>query len=146
LIGRVAQVNVSGNTRKGTVRGLHYQPSPHREAKVVSCTKGRIYDVVLDLRRDSATYLRWDAVELTGDNRRMLYIPEGCAHGFQTLTDDTELLYLMTEFYSSGHARGVRHDDPAFGIEWPLDVTTISDADRSWPDYQIRPEAKKVTP
>jgi dTDP-4-dehydrorhamnose 3,5-epimerase len=144
LIGRVAQANVSGNIRKGTVRGMHYQVSPQREVKVVSCTKGAIYDVVLDLRRDSATYLRWDAVEVTADNRRMLYVPEGCAHGFQTLADDTELLYLMSEFYSGGHARGVRHDDPAFGIEWPLDVTTISDADRSWPDYKAKAEAMRV--
>jgi dTDP-4-dehydrorhamnose 3,5-epimerase len=135
LVPRLAQVNVSWNVRKGTLRGMHFQLSPHAEAKVVSCTRGAIYDVVLDLRRDSPTYLVWDAVELNAGNRRMLYIPEGCAHGFQTLEDETELLYLMSEFYSPEHARGVRHNDPAFGIRWPLPVASISEADRLWPDY-----------
>jgi dTDP-4-dehydrorhamnose 3,5-epimerase len=136
LTGRLAQVNVSGNARKGTVRGMHYQISPYQEAKVVSCTRGGIYDVVVDLRPESPTHRCWAAVELTAGNRRMLYVPEGCAHGYQTLADDTELLYLMSEFYSPEHARGVRYDDPAFGIEWPLAVGALSDADRSWPDYQ----------
>jgi len=136
LTARIAQVNVSGNLRKGTLRGLHYQLAPHHEAKVVGCIQGAIYDIVLDLRRDSPTYLQWVAVELTSGNHRMLYIPEGCAHGFQTLTDDTDLLYLMTEFYSPAHAQGVRYNDPAFGIEWPLTVECISDADRAWPDYR----------
>jgi dTDP-4-dehydrorhamnose 3,5-epimerase len=136
LTARVVQVNLSSSVRKGTLRGMHYQLEPYAEAKTVSCTKGAVYDVVLDLRRDSPTYLRWAAAELTADNRRMLYVPEGCAHGHQTLEDGTELLYFMSEFYSPEHARGVRFDDPAFGIEWPLAVTSISDADRSWPDYR----------
>ncbi len=138
LTARLAQVNVSANVRKGTLRGMHYQVSPYQEAKVVSCTRGVIYDVVLDLRRESPTYLRWHAVELTADNRRMLYIPEGCAHGFQTLAEETELLYLMSEFYSPEHARGVRYNDSAFGIRWPLPVESISDTDRAWPDYEGR--------
>jgi len=136
LTARLAQVNVSGNARKGTVRGLHYQLAPYREAKIVRCSRGAIYDVAVDLRPDSPTHLRWAAVELTAGNRRMLYVPEGCAHGYQTLTDDTELLYLMSESYSPEHARGVRYDDPTFGIEWPLAVENLSEADRSWPDYQ----------
>src|SRR5262245_3515558 len=100
ITANIAQVNVSANTLKGTLRGMHYQRPPHQEAKVVSCTRGAIYDVVLDLRHESPTYLCWFAAELTAENRRMLFIPEGCAHGFQTLVDDTELLYLMSEFYS----------------------------------------------
>jgi dTDP-4-dehydrorhamnose 3,5-epimerase len=109
----VAQVNVSFNTRKGTVRGMHYQLAPHQEAKIVCCTKGALYDVVVDLRRDSPTYMQWTAVELTAANRRMIYVPEGCAHGSQTLADETELLYLMSQFYSPEHSRGVRYNDPA---------------------------------
>jgi dTDP-4-dehydrorhamnose 3,5-epimerase len=136
LTARITQVNVSQNAHKGTLRGMHYQAHVP-EAKVVSCTKGSIHDVVLDLRRDSPTYLLWAAVQLTAENRRMLYVPEGVAHGFQTLSDDTELLYFMSEFYVPEYARGVRYDDPAFGIVWPLQVTTISDADRAWPDYRI---------
>jgi dTDP-4-dehydrorhamnose 3,5-epimerase len=137
ITARIAQVNVSANARKGTLRGMHYQLPPHREAKVVSCTRGAIYDVVLDLREESPTFLRWFAAELTAENRRMLFIPEGCAHGFQTLTDDAEVLYLMSEFYAPRHGRGVRYDDPAFGIAWPLPVKCISDADRAWPDYRV---------
>jgi dTDP-4-dehydrorhamnose 3,5-epimerase len=133
---RVVQINVSHNTHKATLRGLHYQAAPFEEAKTISCTRGAIYDVVLDLRNDSSTYLRWDAVELSARNRRMLYVPEGCAHGFQTLADDTEVLYLMSQFYSPDHARGVRYDDPAFHIEWPLPVSVLAEADRTWPDYE----------
>lgn len=136
LMTRLVQVNFSANARKGTLRGMHFQLDPHAEAKVVSCTKGAIYDVVLDLRRDSPTYLRWDSAELAAENHRMLYIPEGCAHGFQTLADDSEVLYLMSEFYAPAHAGGFRYDDPVFAIRWPLEVTSISDADRTWPDYQ----------
>ena len=145
LTARLAQVNLSGNLRKGTLRGMHFQREPHAEAKVVSCTRGAIYDVVLDLRSDSPTYLRWFAVELTAQNHRMLYIPEGCAHGFQTLADDTEILYLMSEFYAPTHGWGVRHDDPAFGISWPLTVECISEADQAWPNYQ-RDAAKVAEP
>jgi dTDP-4-dehydrorhamnose 3,5-epimerase len=138
LTAHVVQINVSHNTHKGTLRGMHYQSAPFQEAKVVSCTRGAIYDVVLDLRADSPTYLRWDAAELTAENRRQLYVPEGCAHGFQTLTDDTELLYLMSEFYVPDHACGVRYDDPAFGIQWPLPVGVLTEADRTWPDYESK--------
>jgi dTDP-4-dehydrorhamnose 3,5-epimerase len=135
LTARLAQVNLSGNLRKGTLRGMHYQLAPHHEVKVVCCIRGAIQDVVLDLRRDSPTYKQWVAVELTDKNHRMLYIPEGCAHGFQTFEDDSDVLYLMSEFHSPEHARGVRYNDSAFGIEWPLAVASISDADRAWPDY-----------
>jgi dTDP-4-dehydrorhamnose 3,5-epimerase len=133
---RIVQINVSANARKGTLRGMHFQRPPAREAKVVSCTRGAIYDVVLDLRPDSPTYLCWDRAELTMTNRRMFYIPEDCAHGFQTLADDTEVLYFMSGFYSADHATGVRHDDPAFRIEWPLAVSAVSEADRNWPAYE----------
>lgn len=135
LTAHVAQINVSTNKERGTLRGLHFQVSPFQEAKVVSCTRGAIYDVVVDLRPDSPTYLKWAAAELTAADRRMLYVPEGCAHGFQTLTDDAELLYFMSEVYSPQHARGAPYDDPAFGVTWPLAVTAVSDADRSWPAY-----------
>ncbi|MBI3466486.1 MAG: dTDP-4-dehydrorhamnose 3,5-epimerase [Planctomycetes bacterium] len=135
LTANVVQINVSQNKKRGTLRGMHYQLAPFEEAKTVSCTKGAIYDVVLDLRRGSPTYLRWDAFELTAENRRMLHIPEGCAHGFQTLTDDTELLYFMSEFYAPEQHRGVRYDDPAFGITWPLPAEALTVADQSWPDY-----------
>jgi dTDP-4-dehydrorhamnose 3,5-epimerase len=135
LATQLAQVNISRTERKGTVRGMHYQVTPHQEAKVVCCVQGAVYDVVLDLRRDSPTWLKWAAMKLTADDRSMLYVPNGCAHGFQTLTDETDVLYFMSEFYSPDHARGVRFDDPAFGIEWPLAVADISDADRAWPDF-----------
>jgi dTDP-4-dehydrorhamnose 3,5-epimerase len=135
LTSRLVQINVSHNVSRGTLRGMHFQLSPHEEAKVVSCTQGAIYDVVLDLRPESPTYLAWVAEELTAASRKALYIPEGCAHGFQTLIEDSQVLYLMSEYYAPGHGRGVRYDDPAFGIEWPLEVTSISDADRSWPAY-----------
>jgi dTDP-4-dehydrorhamnose 3,5-epimerase len=139
LTARVAQINVSSNPQKGTLRGMHYQFPPYCETKVVSCTRGAIHDVALDLRQDSRTYKQWFAAALTAENRRMLYIPEGCAHGFQTLADDTELLYLMSEYYCPGHARGVRYNDHAFEIQWPLPVEKISDADRAWPDYERIP-------
>jgi dTDP-4-dehydrorhamnose 3,5-epimerase len=131
----VTDCNVSRNLRRGTLRGMHFQVAPRLEAKVVRCARGRLFDVVLDLRPDSPTYLRWDGVELGGDpeNRRMLYVPEGCAHGFQTLEDQTDVLYVMFGEYSPEHARGVRWDDPSFGIAWPLPHPTVSDRDRSFP-------------
>jgi dTDP-4-dehydrorhamnose 3,5-epimerase len=115
----LVQCSISFNRNKGTLRGMHYQLAPHAEAKLVRCTMGAMYDVALDLRRDSATFKEWVAVELTAENRRMLYIPEGVAHGFQTLTDNTEVLYQMSEFYDPQSARGVLWNDPVFGIEWP---------------------------
>ena len=132
----VAQCSVSFNRKAGTLRGMHYQEAPYAEDKVVRCTRGSLYDVIVDLRGDSPTCRQWFAVELTGENRRMLYIPKGFAHGFQTLTDNTEVVYQMSEFYHPESARGVRWNDPAFGIQWPAaDGAILSDRDRDWPDY-----------
>jgi dTDP-4-dehydrorhamnose 3,5-epimerase len=128
----IAQSNVSYNAKKGTLRGMHFQIAPKAEAKLVRCTRGAIYDVIVDLRPRSQTYCAWTAVELTAENGRMLYIPEGFAHGFQTLEDDTEVFYQMFEFYSPEHARGVRWDDPSFGIIWPLTDPIISEKDKSY--------------
>jgi dTDP-4-dehydrorhamnose 3,5-epimerase len=132
---RVAQCNISSNKKKGTLRGMHYQIAPYQEAKLVCCTKGAIYDVIVDLRKVSPTFKQWVAVELTAQNRRMLYIPEGFAHGFQTLQDNTEVFYQMSESYHPESARGVRWDDRAFGIVWPDDVRVVSDRDRQYPDF-----------
>ena len=135
LTTEIAQVNTSLSRRKGTLRGMHYQVAPHEEAKLVRCIKGAVFDVVVDLRPDSETYKRWTGAELTASNRRMMYVPQGCAHGFQALGDDTEIFYLVSAFYSSEAESGVRWDDSAFGIDWPLEPTEISDKDRSWPDF-----------
>ena len=116
---------------------MHYQVAPYEEARLVRCTMGAIYDVVLDLRPASSTFKQWVAVELTSENRRMLYIPEGLAHGFQTLENNTEVFYQMSEFYHPEHARGVRWNDPAFRIVWPSDVIVISDKDREYPDFAL---------
>lgn len=132
----LAQCNISYNRRKGTLRGMHYQAVPHAEARLVRCTSGAIYDVIVDLRPDSVTFKRWFPVELTADNRRMLYIPEGLAHGFLTSRDDTEVFYQMSEFYTPGSARGVRWNDPAFGIEWPQEIQVIAERDRNYPDFE----------
>ncbi len=134
----VAECSASFNRRAGTLRGMHYQADPHGEAKLVRCTRGAIKDVVLDLRPGSSTYRKWHAVELNEDNGRALFIPVGCAHGFQTLRDDTEILYQISVPYEPSAARGVRWDDPAFGIDWPVppwDGLTISDQDASYPDF-----------
>ena len=134
----VAQCNISHNDRAGTLRGMHYQAEPHGEAKLVRATSGAIFDVAVDLRPASRTYLGWYATELSADNRRGLSIPTGCAHGFQTLRDDTEVLYLMSTPYVPGAARGVRWDDPAIGIEWPEPppgaVRMMSERDATYPD------------
>lgn len=127
------QANTGFSVRKGTVRGMHFQIEPALEAKLISCTRGAIFDVVLDLRPESPTYRKWYGTELSADNRRMLYIPERCAHGYQTLEDSTNVYYMASQFFTPSAARGVRSDDPAFGIQWPLAVTTISEQDRSWP-------------
>src|SRR5713226_2750024 len=136
LNARVAQLNAGFTLRKGSLRGLHFQLPPCQEVKIVRCTMGALFDVILDLRPDSSTYKRWVGVELTADNRRMVYVPQGCAHGYQTFADNTEMYYQTSEFYAPELARGVRYDDPAFGIALPLPVTSISEADRSWPDYR----------
>jgi dTDP-4-dehydrorhamnose 3,5-epimerase len=134
---RVSQCNTSFNPRAGTLRGLHYQAEPHGEAKLVRCVRGGIYDVAVDLRPPSRTYLQWAAAELTAENRRALYIPDGCAHGFQTLRDDSEVLYQMSTPYVPGAGRGVRWNDPAFGITWPsapADGRHMSERDAGYRD------------
>lgn len=131
----VVQCNISYNIKKGTLRGMHYQAAPHEEAKVVRCTRGAIYDVIIDLRPGSQTVKHWIGMELTEHDRRMLYIPEGFAHGFLTLRDDTEVFYQMSEFYEASHARGVRWNDPAFGIQWPAAVSIISEKDSLYTDF-----------
>lgn len=136
LIGKLIQSNISFNRKAGTLRGMHYQIAPHEEAKLVRCTKGAIYDVIIDLRPHSPTYQEWVAVELSADNYKMVYVPEGFAHGYQTLVDDTEVFYHVTEFYAPAAERGVRFDDPAFEITWPMDVVLISSKDRNWPSYK----------
>jgi dTDP-4-dehydrorhamnose 3,5-epimerase len=137
LDARLAQSSISYNERAGTLRGLHYQREPHAEAKLVRVTQGGVYDVIVDLRRDSPTFKHWTAVELTAANRLALYIPEGLAHGFQTLEDGSEVLYAISEFYEPSAADGVRWDDPAFGVEWPEAVDrVISEKDKSWPDFR----------
>jgi dTDP-4-dehydrorhamnose 3,5-epimerase len=133
---RVVQCNVSFNERKGTLRGVHYQAEPDQEAKLVRCTRGGLYDVAVDLRPQSATFMQWVGTELTAANRRALYVPEGCAHGFLTLEDKTEVFYQMSEFYHPEAARGVRWNDPAFRIVWPGTVEVISDRDRMHPDFE----------
>jgi len=132
---RVLQCNISFNAKKGTLRGMHYQASPYEEAKLVRCNSGGIYDVIIDLRRDSTTYLKHYGVRLDSENGLMLFIPEGFAHGFLTLEDNTEVFYQMSEFYAPECARGYRWNDPTFGIHWPVEVEVISDRDRSYPDF-----------
>jgi dTDP-4-dehydrorhamnose 3,5-epimerase len=131
----VVQCNVSFNTRKGTLRGMHYQAAPHGEAKLVRCTNGAIYDVAVDLRPESPTFKDWIGVTLTAAGRNMLYMPEGFGHGFLTLEDETEVFYQMSEFYNPGAVRGARWDDPAFRIVWPARPEVISERDRTYPDF-----------
>jgi dTDP-4-dehydrorhamnose 3,5-epimerase len=136
LNSNLVQCNISFNRKQGTLRGMHYQAKPHEEAKLVRCTMGAIYDVIVDIYPDSPTFKQWVAVELTAENRKMLYIPGGMAHGFQTLVDNTEVFYQMSEFYYPQSAKGVRWDDPIFKIDWPEnDQLVISDKDRSYPDF-----------
>lgn len=131
----LAQCSVSFNERKGTLRGMHYQDVPNIEAKLIRCCSGVIYDVILDLRPISPTYKKWFAVELSATNRKMVYVPEGFAHGFQTLADKSEVFYQITENYRPESARGVRWNDPQFGIEWPIEDLILSPRDRTFPDY-----------
>jgi dTDP-4-dehydrorhamnose 3,5-epimerase len=133
---RLVQANLSFNDQAGTVRGMHFQREPAAEAKVIRATRGAIFDAIIDLRPDSPTYKRWIGVELSADNRRALYVPEGFAHGYQTLVPDTETFYLVSEFYTPEAEGGVRWNDPAFGIEWPSPERPIlSDKDANWPDF-----------
>ena len=132
----IVQCNISYNKKKGTLRGMHYQSAPYEEAKIVSCTKGAIYDVVLDLRKDSETYMQWAAIELTDKNFKMVYVPKGCAHGFQTLDDEAIVNYQMTEYFHPECARGLRWDDPTFTIDWPIIQTVIvSEKDQKHLDF-----------
>ena len=137
LATRLVQCNLSYNARPGTLRGMHYQVAPHEETKLVRCFRGAIFDVIIDLRRDSKTYKQWVGVELSADNRRALYVPEGFAHGYQTLTPDAETFYQVSEFYAPEAERGVRWNDPAFGIKWPeTPERVISEKDTAFPDYE----------
>ena len=137
LSGEIVQCNLSFSDRAGTLRGLHYQVAPSEEAKLVRCTRGAIWDVIVDLRVDSMTFKQWFGVELTSENRRALYVPEGFAHGYQTLADNAETLYQVSEYYAADAERGIRWNDPAFGIEWPeAEERIISAKDRSWSDFQ----------
>jgi dTDP-4-dehydrorhamnose 3,5-epimerase len=131
----LVQSSVSFNSKRATLRGMHYQVAPYREAKFVRCTHGAIYDVVVDLRPESSTFKRHLGLELTAENRKMLYVPEGVAHGFITLMDQTEVFYQMSEFRAPEHARGVRWNDPAFAIPWPLPPAIIADRDANYPDF-----------
>jgi len=130
------QANTALSPRAGTLRGLHFQRAPHAEVKLVRCTRGKVFDVVLDLRPDSPTYLRWHGVELSADSAGMLYAPMGTAHGYLTLTDDAEVLYMTSASYAPDAATGVRFDDRAFAIRWPREIVLVSQADRAWPDLQ----------
>lgn len=130
------QANMGFSVRTGTVRGMHFQEGPALEAKLVRCTRGAIFDVVLDLRPESLTYCNWSGIELSAKNGRMLYVPKHCAHGYQTLEDCTEMYYMTSGFYTPSAVRGVRFDDPAFNIQWPLGVTVVSEQDRNWPLVQ----------
>ena len=131
----IAQESLSYNQSSGTLRGLHFQRTPHEEVKIIRCTRGSVFDVVVDLRADSPTYCKWVGIELSAENRRSVYLPRGMAHGFQTLADNTEIIYLISAFHAPEAAGGARHDDAAFGIAWPLAVSMISERDRNWPDF-----------
>ncbi len=131
----LVQCTLSFNRVRGTLRGMHYQAAPHEEAKLIRCTMGAIYDVVIDVRADSPTYKKWLGVELSADNRRMLYVPEGFAHGFITLRDTSEVFYQMSRLFEPDSARGVRWDDPAFAVHWPFPPIVMSERDRAYPDH-----------
>jgi dTDP-4-dehydrorhamnose 3,5-epimerase len=135
LVGHFCQVNNSLSVQKGTLRGMHYQLAPRAETKVVRCIQGAVYDMILDLRRDSPTFARSFGAELNAQNRRMMYVPKGFAHGFLTLVDDTEVIYLVDEFYSPQHERGIRYNDPRFNLQWPEAPAVISDKDKGQPGF-----------
>lgn len=132
---KLMQCSMSFNTKRWTLRGVHFQAAPNAEAKLIRCTKGAIYDVAVDLRASSPTYRQWTALTLTAENREMLYVPEGCAHGFLTLEENTEVFYQMSEFYAPEAARGFRWNDPTFGIVWPGKIEVISERDTTYPDF-----------
>jgi dTDP-4-dehydrorhamnose 3,5-epimerase len=136
LESQFVQHSASVSLTKGTLRGMHFQKEPHGEVKIVTCVHGAIFDVIIDLRPASPSFRRWQGFQLTADNRHRLYIPKGFAHGFQTLTDNVEVGYLISAFYEPGAAAGVRHDDPAFAIDWPLPVSVMSEKDKNWPVFR----------
>jgi len=131
----IQQCSISFNKKKGTMRGMHYQEPPYEEVKLVRCTKGKIFDVIIDLRKNSTTFKKWISVELSAENHKIIYVPEGFAHGFQTLEDNTEVFYQMSQFYNPDSARGVKWDDKAFNIKWPLKPTLLSEKDQSYEDF-----------
>jgi dTDP-4-dehydrorhamnose 3,5-epimerase len=138
MASRFVENNISYSRARGTLRGMHYQAAPHGQAKLVRCTRGAIFDVAVDLRRDSPTFRRWVGVELTAENRIMLYLPADCGHGFQTLADDTEVFYQVSEHYAPESGRGFRWNDPAFGIEWPkTEQSILLPRDRDYPDFDL---------
>jgi dTDP-4-dehydrorhamnose 3,5-epimerase len=142
----MVQSNMSLTRRAGTLRGMHYQSAPHAEDKLVQCVRGAIWDAIVDIRPESATYCKWTGVELSESNGRMLLVPKGFAHGFITLTGDAVVTYQMSDFYTPAAERGARHDDPAFGIEWPAPVLDMSDKDRSWPDFvRFGPDHSRIS-
>lgn len=134
----LVQSNVGFSYRKGTMRGLHFQKAPHAEVKIVRCTRGAIFDVIVDLRPESASYKRWFGAQLDEENRKMIYVPEGFAQGYITLAENTEMYYHTSEYYDPSSAFGIRYNDPEFGIVWPAEITVISEQDTEWPDYQSR--------
>jgi dTDP-4-dehydrorhamnose 3,5-epimerase len=133
---RFVQHSISYTRVRGTLRGLHFQRAPHAEVKLVSCLRGAIWDLIVDLRKESPTFGQWRAYELTAENRQQLYIPKGFAHGFQSLADDVEVGYLISAFYVREAAAGFRYNDPAFGIAWPLTPIAVSAKDQTWPDFE----------
>lgn len=134
----MAQANVGYSRHKGTLRGLHYQIAPHEEAKLVRCVRGAVFDVIVDLRKESGSYGHWFGTELTADTHRLFHLPKGTAHGYLSLEDDSEIMYLVSEFYAPGAEKGIRWDDPTFKIQWPLaDNLIISEKDQAWPDYLL---------
>jgi len=135
LNGNVVQSNTSFSKKKGTIRGMHYQRHPFEETKLIRCTKGAIFDVIVDLRPDSPTFLQWFGAELTEENHKMVYVPENFAHGFITLEDDSEVTYLVTEYYTPGAEAGIRYNDPMLNIDWPTQATVVSEKDQSHPDF-----------
>lgn len=137
LNGNVCQINTSFTIKKGTVRGMHFQVDPYQETKLLRCTKGRIYDVMVDLRPESPTFLQWFGIELSDDNYKMVYVPENFAHGFISLVDNCEVYYPVTQFYTPGAERGIRWNDPSLKIEWPVPVEVVSEKDKNHPDFSL---------
>lgn len=144
ISGNAVQMNISYNKNKHTLRGFHYQMHPHQEQKLLRCIRGAIYDVLLDLRPESPSFMRHITVELTAESYRMVVVPKGCANAFMTLKDETEVTYLVSEFYTPASERGVRWDDPSFGVRWPVRPEVISDKDANWPDFSVQRADEKL--